>query len=160
MPATDFRPTPQVIEALERADAIVIGPGSLFTNLIPALLIKEINETIRQSNARKIFVCNLMSQPYQTDNYSVADHVRAIQTHCGFRLDYVLVHKGDGISAPVLERYQSKDQQLVDPALVLADQSQVVLFEDTPQQVTMIEGAILVEEATLLLQNHGHQLKV
>ena len=145
-PATDFRPTPQVIEALEKADAIVIGPGSLFTNLIPALLIKEINEAIRQSNARKIFVCNLMSQPYQTDDYSVADHVRAIQTHCGFRLDYVLVHKGDGISAPVLERYQSKDQQLVEPALVLADQSQVVLFEDMPQQVTMIEGAILVED--------------
>jgi uncharacterized cofD-like protein len=135
-----------VIKALEEADTIVIGPGSLFTNLIPALLIKEINETIRKGNARKIFVCNLMTQPHQTDGYSVADHVRAIQTHCGFRLDYVLVHKGDGISAAVLERYQSKDQQLVEPGLVLADQSQVVLFEDTPQQVTMLEGAILIED--------------
>jgi phosphomannomutase/phosphoglucomutase len=145
-PATDFRPTQEVIKALEEADAIVIGPGSLFTNLIPALLIKEINETIRQSSARKIFVMNLMTQPYQTEGYSVADHVHAIQTHCGFRLDYVLAHRGDGISEAVLERYQSEDQRLVEPGWVIADESQVVLFEHTPQQMTMIEGAILVED--------------
>jgi len=144
-PATDFRSTPQVIRALEEADAIVIGPGSLFTNLIPALLIKEINETIRQSNARKIFVCNLMTQPNQTEGYSVADHVRAIQTHCGFRLDYVLAHKGDGISQDVLDRYRSQAAQLVEPERVAIDDSQVVLFAQTPQQVPMIEGAILVE---------------
>lgn len=146
MPATNFRPTPEVIKALEEADAIVIGPGSLFTNLIPALLIKEINETIRQSSARKILVSNLMTQPNQTDGYSLADHVRAIQTHCGFRLDYVLAHKGNGISRAVLERYQSVDARLVEPRWVLSDESQVVLFENTPQQVTMIEGAILVED--------------
>lgn len=145
-PETDFRPTPEVIRALEEAEAIVIGPGSLFTNLIPALLIKEINDTIRQSNARKIFVCNLMTVPHQTDGYSVADHVRAIQTHCGFRLDYVLSHRGDGISAPVLQRYQDEAQQPVRPGWVVNDGSSVVLFEGTPQQVTMIEGAILVED--------------
>jgi phosphomannomutase/phosphoglucomutase len=144
-PATDFRPTPQVIRALEEADAIVIGPGSLFTNLIPALLIQEINETIRQSNARKIFVCNLMTQPNQTEGYSVADHVRAIQTHCGFRLDYALAHKGDGISQDVLDRYHSQAAQPVEPERVATDDSQVVLFAKTPQQVPMIEGAILVE---------------
>ncbi len=144
-PSTDFRVTPQVIKALEEADSIVIGPGSLFTNLIPTLLIKEINETIRKSNARKIFVCNLMTQPHQTDGYSVADHVRAIQTHCGFRLDYVLAHRGDGISQEVLERYQRQDARLVEPEWVVADDSQVVLFERTPQQLTMVEGAILVE---------------
>ena len=98
-PATDFRPTPEVIKALEEADAIVVGPGSLFTNLIPALLINEINDTIRKSAARKILVCNLMTQPNQTQGYSVADHVRAIQAHCGFRLDYVLANQGNGISA-------------------------------------------------------------
>jgi phosphomannomutase/phosphoglucomutase len=145
-PATDFRPTEEVIRALAEADAIVIGPGSLFTNLIPALLIKEINETIRKSSARKIFVANLMTQPNQTEGYSVGDHVHAIQTHCGFRLDYVLAHRGDGISQAVLERYHSEAQQLVEPGWVLADESRVVLFEHTPQQMTMIEGAILAED--------------
>jgi phosphomannomutase/phosphoglucomutase len=145
-PATDFRPTPEVISALEEADTIVIGPGSLFTNLIPALLIKEINETIRKSSARKIFVCNLMTQPNQTDGYSVADHVRAIQTHCGFRLDYVLANKGTGISEDVLERYRGEAAQPVEPEWVVTDESQVVLFAHTPQQLTMIEGAIVVED--------------
>jgi len=145
-PATDFRPTPEVISALEEADTIVIGPGSLFTNLIPALLIKEINETIRESSARKIFVCNLMTQPNQTDGYSVADHVQAIQTHCGFRLDYVLANKGNGISEDVLERYRSETARLVEPEWVVTDESQVVLFAHTPQQLTMIEGAIVVED--------------
>jgi phosphomannomutase/phosphoglucomutase len=145
-PSIDFRPTQEVIKALEEADAIVIGPGSLFTNLIPALMIKEINETIRKSSARKIFVCNLMTQPNQTRGYSVADHVRAIQTHCGFRLDYVLANKGNGISEAVLERYRSEAAQPVEPEWVATDESQVVLFASTPQQVNMIEGAILAED--------------
>ncbi len=146
VPETVFRPTEQVIKALEKADAIVIGPGSLFTNLIPALLIQEINDTIRKSNARKIFVCNLMSQSNQTAGYSVADHVRAIQTHCGFRLDYVLAHRGDGIRPEVLERYFSEAARPVEPERVVTDDSQVVLFDGTPQQVVMVEGTILVED--------------
>jgi phosphomannomutase/phosphoglucomutase len=144
-PETDFRTTSEVIKALEEADAIVIGPASLFTNLIPTLLIKEINETIRKSHARKIYVCNLMTEPNQTQGYSVADHVRAIQTHCGFRLDYVVANKGDGISEAVLERYRSQEAQLVEPEWVVTDDSQVVLFAHTPQEVITVEGAILVE---------------
>jgi phosphomannomutase/phosphoglucomutase len=146
-PETNFRTTTEVIKALEDADAIVIGPASLFTNLIPTLLIKEINETIRESHARKIFVCNLMTEPHQTQGYSVADHVRAIQTHCGFRLDYVVANKGDGISEDVLERYRNQEAQLVEPEWVVTDDSQVVLFAHTPQEVVTVEGAILVEHS-------------
>ena len=144
-PETDFRTTTEVIRALEEADAIVIGPASLFTNLIPTLLIKEINETIRKSQARKIYVCNLMTEPNQTQGYSVADHVRAIQTHCGFRLDYVVANKGVEISEAVLERYRSDQAQLVEPEWVVTGDSQVVLFAHTPQEVITVEGAILVE---------------
>ena len=89
---------------------------------------------------------NLMTQPNQTDGYSVADHVRAIQTHCGFRLDYVLANKGTGISEDVLERYRSEAAQPVEPEWVVTDESQFVLFAHTPQQLTMIEGAIVVED--------------
>ncbi len=144
-PASDFRPTPDVLAALRSADAIVIGPGSLFTNLIPALLIKEINETIRASNARKIFICNLMTQPNQTEGYSIADHVRVIQKHCGFRLDYVLAHHGNVISSEVLERYRSTAADLVAPQLVANDDSQVVIFPETPQEMVLIDGAILIQ---------------
>ena len=77
----------------------------------------------------------------------MADHVRAIQTHCGFRLDYVLANKGNGISQAVLERYRSEAAQPVESQWVVTDESQVVLFESTPQQMTMVEGAILVEDS-------------
>ena len=145
-PSSDFEPTPEVLAALREAEAIVLGPGSLFTNLIPALLIKEINETVRASKARKIFVCNLMTQPNQTEGYSVADHVRVLQKHCGFRLDYVLAHAGGAISAEVLERYRHTSADLVRPQLVTHDDdSQVVIFPETPQEMILVEGAILIQ---------------
>ena len=144
-PVTDFRPTPELLVALKDADAIVIGPGSIYTNLIPALLMRDVNETIRASNARKIFVCNLMTQPNQTEAYSIAEHVRAIQKHCGFRFDYVLAHRGGTISNEVLERYRSTSADLVVPQLVGSDNTQVVIFPDTPQEMALIEGAILIQ---------------
>ena len=145
MASSDFRPSPEVLAALDGADAIIIGPGSIYTNLIPALLIQEINEAIRKSNARKIFICNLMTQPNQTEGYSVADHVRVIQNHCGFRLDYVLSHMGDTISPQVLERYRATSADLVVPQLVASGDTQVVIFPDTPQEMILVEGAILMQ---------------
>jgi len=144
-PASDFRPTPEVLAAVEAADAIVIGPGSLFTNLIPALLIRELNEAIRKSQARKLFICSLMTQPNQTEGMSVADHVRAIHKHCGFRLDYVLAHSDGTISPEVLARYRSTSADLVGPEMVASDGSQVAIFPDTPQEMNLVDGAILVQ---------------
>ncbi len=144
-PRADFRPTPEVLRAVREADAIVIGPGSLYTNLIPTLLIEEINREIRRSKARKIFVCNLMTQPHQTEGYSIADHVRAIHRHCGFRLDYVLAHRDGAITPEVLERYRSTSAELVTPQLVTDDASQVAIFADTPQEMVLLEGAILFQ---------------
>ncbi len=154
-PVTDFRPTPEVLAALEKADAIVIGPGSVFTNLIPSLLIKEINQAVRQSKARKIFVCNLMTQPNQTEGYSVAAHVHTIQQHCGFRFDYVLAHHDGTISPEVLQRYHESDAELVAPQLVINDGSQVAIFPDTAQEMILVDGAILLlrDLATEVLQD-------
>jgi phosphomannomutase/phosphoglucomutase len=144
-PETDFRPTPEVLAALGRAEAIVIGPGSLFTNLIPTLLIQEINQAVRRSSARKILICNLMTQPNQTEGYSVADHVRAIHKHCGFRLDYVLAHHDGRISPEVLNRYRSTSADLVASQLVVNDDSQVAIFPDTAQEFVLVDGAILIQ---------------
>jgi phosphomannomutase/phosphoglucomutase len=154
-PTTEFRPTPELLAALQNADAIVIGPGSVFTNLIPSLLIKEINNTVRQSQARKIYICNLMTQPNQTEGYSVADHVRTIQMHCGLRFDYVLAHHGGDISPEVLQRYRDSAADLVAPQLVMNDGAQVAIFPDTPQEIVLIEGAILMlrDLATEVLQD-------
>lgn len=88
------RPLDDVIQAIKDADLIILGPGSLYTSVIPNLLIKEIAQEIAKSSAKKIYVCNIMTQPGETDSYNVSDHVNAIIKHAGSKriLDAVLVN--------------------------------------------------------------------
>lgn len=86
---------PEAVEALHKADAILIGPGSLYTSIIPTLLVSDLTQAVTHSTAMKIFICNVMTQPGETDNYSVSDHLKAIQHHIGNPLfDYVIVNNG------------------------------------------------------------------
>jgi uncharacterized cofD-like protein len=108
------RPMPQTLEAIEQADAITLGPGSLYTSLIPNLLVKGIPAAIQKSRAAKIYICNLMTQPGETTHFSAADHLRAIYDHCGMSLfDYVLVNRAP-ISPAARKRYQARKSQPVD----------------------------------------------
>ena len=75
------RPTQDVIEAINNADLIVLGPGSLYTSITPNLLVKEISAAILNSKAKKIYICNIMTQPGETDNYSAADHAEVLFKH-------------------------------------------------------------------------------
>ncbi|MEH2146205.1 gluconeogenesis factor YvcK family protein [Nostoc sp.] len=86
---------PAAIKALKEADYIIIGPGSLYTSLIPNLLVPEIADAIAQTNVPRIYICNIMTQPGETEGYTVADHIRAIDAACGQRrlFDAVLIHK-------------------------------------------------------------------
>lgn len=83
-----------VIEAIKGADLIILGPGSLYTSVIPNLLIKEIVDEVAKSNAKKIYVCNIMTQPGETDGYAVSNHVSAILEHASNKkiIDAVLVN--------------------------------------------------------------------
>ncbi|MBQ6515862.1 YvcK family protein [bacterium] len=83
-----------VIIAIRNAELIILGPGSLYTSVIPNLLIKEIADEIAKSKAKKIYVCNIMTQPGETDNYSVASHINALIQHAGSSdiIDAVLVN--------------------------------------------------------------------
>lgn len=84
---------PPCLEALREADLITIGPGSLFTTTIACLSFKEISQAIRDSDAVKVYVCNTTTQPGQTDDYSLSDHVQQIVSYLGIGvLDYVVVN--------------------------------------------------------------------
>ncbi len=72
-----------VIQAIRNAELIILGPGSLYTSVIPNLLVKQISEEIIKSKARKIYVCNIMTQPGETDNYTVSDHLKALIQQSG-----------------------------------------------------------------------------
>ncbi len=104
---------PAAIKAINEADYIIIGPGSLYTSLIPNLLVPQIADAIAASLAPRIYVCNIMTQPGETQGYTVSDHIRAIDAACGRQLfDAVLVHKKSP-SAHSLIRYAQQNSHPV-----------------------------------------------
>src|ERR1700758_715536 len=87
-------PMPQTLEAIANADLITIGPGSLFTSLIPNLLVKGIPQAILNSKATKVYICNLMTQANESLDLSAADHIRALNRHAqGQLFDYALINR-------------------------------------------------------------------
>jgi uncharacterized cofD-like protein len=92
----DVEPLAEAVEAIEQADAILIGPGSLYTSIMPNLIVPKLAQAIVESQAVKLFVCNVMTQPGETDNYTVSNHLDAIHAHIGHHLfDYVIVNDGE-----------------------------------------------------------------
>ena len=88
------RPLPEALRALVNADGIVVGPGSLYTSVLPNLLVGGIAPTISGVNGVRIYVANLMTEPGETDGFSLDDHLRVIYEHVGMHLfDYVLVNR-------------------------------------------------------------------
>ncbi len=88
------RPLPEVLEAIRRADLILIGPGSLYTSVIPSLLVSGVAEAIRASAALRIYISNLMTQPGETTGYAASDHLRALAEHFGPGLiDWVVLNR-------------------------------------------------------------------
>ena len=102
---TDVNPMPQTLEAIANADVISIGPGSLFTSLIPNLLVKGIPQAIVESKATKVYICNLMTQANESLGLSAADHIRALDRHAqGQRIfDYALLNR-----VPVSDQMKAK----------------------------------------------------
>lgn len=111
------RPVREVLDALREADLILVGPGSLYTSIIPNLLIEEIVDVIFNSRATCVYIANLMTQPGETQHYSVADHVRAIYDHTrpGF-FDYVIINTKP-VTPRLLRRYRAQGAEPVDPSL-------------------------------------------
>jgi uncharacterized cofD-like protein len=109
-------PLDEVIEAIRDADAIVLGPGSLFTSIVPNLLVSRIAQEIADSHAVKMYVCNVMTQPGETDGMSAADHLEALLGNAGKRVcDYVIINA----EAPsrLLAAYAEEGQVPVKPDL-------------------------------------------
>lgn len=107
------KPTDDVLEAINSADLIILGPGSLYTSITPNLLVDGVAEAVANSNAAKIYVCNIMTQPGETDNYSVSDHIKVLFKHaikCGANkklFDAVLVN--DSLPVNLAKKYEEKN---------------------------------------------------
>ncbi len=103
------RPLRGTLDAIARADLITLGPGSLFTSVVPNLLVDGIPEAVRESRALKAYFVNLMSQPGETTNFAASDHVRAVLDHAGGKLLDCVVMNNSRISPTLRRRYAEQD---------------------------------------------------
>ena len=134
---TNCRPAPGVIDAIKEADAIVIGPGSLYTNVIPNLLVNGIARAIKDSRAIKVYVSNIMTEMGQTDEYTLSDHIKAIQDYIGEGIiDYCIYDTGE-IVPEFIHRYNLKGADVVLPDTVKARALGVKLVQ---RNLSKIEG--------------------
>ena len=157
----NVRPLPEAIAAIRDADLILMGPGSLYTSILPNLLIPEIARAIARSRSPRVYIANLMTQPGETTDYSVAEHLRAIQDHVKPRIiDYVLANR-QKVSASVARRYrlQGASQVSVD-ATGLRKLGVRILLGNLIEEHSKIRhnsarlARLLLDEFSLLSANH------
>ena len=142
---SNIRPAPGVIEAIKKADCIIIGPGSLYTNVIPNLLVNGVAKAIKESTAIKVYVSNIMTEPGQTDNYSVTDHINAIIEHCGTGIiDYCIYDTGE-IVPEYIKKYNLEGQDLVEQ-----DIEKVKGIKFLQRNLSMISNNLIRHDPTLV----------
>ncbi len=130
-----------VLKAIKEADAIILSMGSLFTSIIPNLICKEVIEEIDRSKAKIIYVCNIMTQPGETDNFFVTDHVKLINKYLGKRkIDAVVINTGH-IDDNIIKKYETTEQK----DLVMADRKNIdEMCVDTIENdyISIVDGKI------------------
>jgi uncharacterized cofD-like protein len=133
------RPVPDVLKAIRDADLILVGPGSLYTSIIPNFLVEQIVDVIMNSRATCVYIANLMTQPGETQHYSVADHVRAVYRHTRPGLfDYAVINT-KLVTPRLLRRYRQQGAEPVDPS-----------FEELDQlHLRYVTGDLLLEEGVV-----------
>ena len=145
---TNCRPAPGVIEAIKEADCIIIGPGSLYTNVIPNLLVNGVAKAIKENTGLKVYISNIMTEPGQTDEYSVSDHLNAIIEHCGKGIvDYCIYDTGE-IVPEFIKRYNLEGQDLVIPDI---DKAKGITF--LQRDLSMISNECIRHDPELVAES-------
>lgn len=139
-------PTDHALRAIAEADAIVLGPGSLYTSVIPNLLIDDLARAVRRADAVKVYICNVMTQPGETDGYSVSDHVRAIWDHVGPGLFRYVLMNDAAVPRDVERRYAEEGATVVP-----AEEEAIRQLGLIPVRAPLISGADLARHDPDLL---------
>lgn len=128
---------PKVLDEIAEADLIIFSMGSLYTSIIPNLLGEELIQTIDQSNAKLMYVCNMMTQPGETEEYTVSDHIKALNSYLGARkIDVVIANNGK-IETDLVEKYADLEQK--DPVELDRDELEKMNVEVIEDNFVMIE---------------------
>ena len=137
----DAVPLDEVINSIENADIIIMGPGSLYTSIIPNLLVKGVVDAIEKSKAPKVYICNIMTQPGETDSYNVLDHVNAIVKHTNKNIIDYIISNNEVLPKEMLRRYQK-------------DGAKQVLLDDKQKKILKTMGAKTIEENLIEIKNN------
>lgn len=133
-------PHPEAVSAIENAEYIILGPGSLFTSLIPNLLVENVADEIKKSEARKFFVVNLMTETGETDSFTALDHVEAINEYLDFScFDWIIVNDGE-VGEELQKQYAEEGAELVKPNLSDPNQYGVGVLQEDLVQTIRLEG--------------------
>ena len=137
-----------VIKKIKEADAIVLSMGSVFTSIIPNLICKKVIEAIDESNAKIIYVCNLFTQPGETDGFKVSDHVNLLNSYLGKKKIDAVITNSEKISKRVLRKYETEEQK----DLVLCDEENIDIEVVQKPLVTMADGTLKHDSVKLGLE--------
>jgi uncharacterized cofD-like protein len=108
-----IEPLRESVKAIKEADLIVIGPGSLYTSILPNLLVKGISNAIREATAPRVYVCNVMTQPGETSGYTAGDHIQALIDHVGHNFIDVVIVNNEVIPSEFLDLYLEEGAEQV-----------------------------------------------
>ena len=109
----DAKALDDAISAIEDAYSIVLGPGSLYTSILPNLLVKDITRSIKKSKALKLYICNIMTQPGETQKFSVSDHIKVIFDHCGRDIIDCVIANEESIHPDLRDKYYAEGSDIV-----------------------------------------------
>lgn len=137
----DAKPLDEVINSINNADIVIMGPGSLYTSIIPNLLVEGVIDAIKKSSAAKIYISNIMTQPGETDNFDVLDHVKAILKHADSNIiDYVIANN-EVMPEPVFDLYKK-------------DGAEQVLLDKNQRETLKEMGIKAIEDNLIEIKKH------
>lgn len=145
----EVKPLPEAIRAIHAADIILVGPGSLYTSIIPNLLVEDIGKALVEAKGRKIYICNLMTQKGETIKYSASDHVQAIYDHVGKPcLDSILVNSFE-LPQPIKANYKEENAE---PVSIDIENLEKLGLEVIRKNIAIIHSGVVRHESTQIAE--------
>lgn len=138
----------EVIQDILNSDAIILSMGSIYTSVIPNLLCKEVIEAIDKSNAKIIYVCNLFTQPGETDDFKVSDHIKLIDSYLGKKKLDIVITNSEKVDKKLLKRYETTEQK----SLVEVDNKNIKIENVSKPLVTLDDNTLKHDNIKLALE--------
>ena len=152
----EVKVNPSVIKAIQEADLILLSMGSLYTSSIPNLLSQELIHTIDNSNAPIMYICNMMTQPGETDDFKTSDHVNVLNSYLGKKKISIVIANNGQIPDEMIKKYWKKEQK--SPVLLDKENLKVVKLIDK-DYVAVVDNVIRYQPDKLALDIYGYLLE-